>query len=70
MERFTPAQRLARFTVFFSMAVLLAVSMRTVSVIPEFLWDAPQQMADLFGACGRRTRPATPSTSTVRSSKP
>jgi phosphonate transport system permease protein len=47
-ERFTPAQRLARFGVFLSMAVLLAVSMRTVSVIPEFLWDAPTQMADLF----------------------
>ncbi|WP_028586604.1 phosphonate ABC transporter, permease protein PhnE [Desulfocurvus vexinensis] len=47
-ERFTPAQRLARFAVFLGLGVLLAVSLRTVSVIPEFLWDAPTQMADLF----------------------
>ncbi len=47
-ERFTPAQRLARFTVFLGMAILFAISLRKVQVIPEFLWDAPEQIADLF----------------------
>jgi len=47
-ERFTQAQRLARFTVFLCLAMAFAASLRTVSIIPEFLWDAPTQMADLF----------------------
>lgn len=47
-ERFTPAQRLARFTVFLGGAILFVVSLRTVRIIPEFLWDAPQQVADLL----------------------
>ncbi|HKK34331.1 MAG TPA: phosphonate ABC transporter, permease protein PhnE [Desulfomicrobiaceae bacterium] len=48
-ERFTPAQRLARFTVFLLVGVAFAVSIRTVEVIPEFLYDAPQQVSDLLG---------------------
>jgi phosphonate transport system permease protein len=47
-QRFTPAQRLARFTVFLAAAMALAVSMRTVQIVPEFLYDAPEQMADMF----------------------
>ncbi|MBU1001054.1 MAG: phosphonate ABC transporter, permease protein PhnE [Proteobacteria bacterium] len=47
-QRFTPAQRLARFTVFLGLAMAFAVSLRSVSIIPEFLLDAPAQMADLF----------------------
>jgi len=47
-HRFTRGERLARFTVFLGFAVALAVSMRTVQIIPEFLYDAPTQVADLL----------------------
>jgi phosphonate transport system permease protein len=47
-ERFTPAQRLARFTIYLAVVVALVVSMRTVQIVPEFLYDAPTQMADMF----------------------
>ncbi|MBM9511105.1 phosphonate ABC transporter, permease protein PhnE [Desulfogranum marinum] len=48
-NRFTLAQRLARFTVFLGFAVALSASLRTVEVIPEFLYDAPTQVIDLLG---------------------
>ena len=47
-QRFTPAERMARFVVFLVAAILLAWSFRTVEIIPEFLMDAPEQVADLF----------------------
>lgn len=47
-QRFTPAQRLARFTVYLGAVLALAVSLRTVHVVPEFLYDAPGQMGDMF----------------------
>ncbi len=47
-HRFTAAERLARFAVFLGFAVALSVSLRTVQVIPEFLYDAPEQVADLL----------------------
>lgn len=47
-NRFTPAERMARFVVFLVAAMALAWSFRTVEIIPEFLADAPTQMADLF----------------------
>ncbi|PID77493.1 MAG: phosphonate ABC transporter, permease protein PhnE [Deltaproteobacteria bacterium] len=47
-ERFSFGERLARFSVFLGFALALAYSMRTVEVIPEFLYDAPAQVADLF----------------------
>lgn len=47
-HRFTAGERFARFTVFIGFAVALSVSIRTVEVIPEFLYDAPTQVADLF----------------------
>lgn len=47
-ERFTPAQRLARFTIYLATVIALVVSMRTVQIVPEFLYDAPAQMADMF----------------------
>jgi phosphonate transport system permease protein len=47
-ERFTPAQRLARFSIYLAAVVALVVSMRTVQIVPEFLYDAPTQMADMF----------------------
>ena len=47
-QRFTPAQRLARFAVYLGAVMALVASMRTVEIIPEFLYDAPTQIADLF----------------------
>lgn len=47
-ERFTRSERFARFSVFLGFAIALSVSMRTVEVIPEFLYDAPTQVADLL----------------------
>jgi phosphonate transport system permease protein len=47
-QRFTFAERLRRFAVFLGFAVALSVSLRTVQVIPEFLLDAPTQVADLL----------------------
>ena len=47
-ERFTFRERMARFAVFLGFAIALSISMRTVEVIPEFLYDAPTQIADLL----------------------
>ena len=47
-RRFTPAQRLARFAVYLAMVTAIVVSVQSVEVIPEFLLDAPEQMADLL----------------------
>ncbi len=47
-ERFNFRQRMARFTVFLGFALALSLSLRTVEVIPEFLWDAPTQVIDLL----------------------
>jgi phosphonate transport system permease protein len=47
-QRFTPAQRMARFTVFLLMTALFVFSLRSVEIIPEFLYDAPDQVGDLF----------------------
>jgi phosphonate transport system permease protein len=46
--RFSPRQRLARFAVYLFVVAALVASLRTVDVIPEFLGDAPAQMADLL----------------------
>ncbi len=47
-RRFTPAQRAARFSVYFFIVAAILASARAVEVIPEFLYDAPEQMQDLF----------------------
>ena len=47
-RRYTPAQRLGRFALYFGIVAACVVSLRTVQIIPEFLYDAPEQMADLF----------------------
>lgn len=47
-QRFTTGERLARFAVFLGFAVALSVSLRTVQIIPEFLYDAPTQVKDLL----------------------
>src|SRR5437868_2840843 len=47
-RRFTPAQRIARFAVYLAIVTAIVVSIQTVEVIPEFMLDAPEQMADLL----------------------
>ena len=47
-RRFTRAQRLGRFALYFGIVAACVVSLRTVEIIPEFLYDAPEQVADLF----------------------
>ena len=46
-QRFTPLQRLSRFSFYLFTVVALVASLRTIDVIPEFLYDAPDQMVDL-----------------------
>jgi len=48
-QRFTPMRRLSRFAFYLFAVAALVVSLQTIDVIPEFLYDAPAQMADLFG---------------------
>ncbi len=47
-RRFTPGQRIARFAVYLGMVIAIVASIRSVEVIPEFMLDAPEQMADLL----------------------
>ncbi len=47
-RRYTPRERLGRFALYFGLVFAIVASLRTVQVIPEFLYDAPEQMADLF----------------------
>ena len=47
-NRFTLAERMARFTVYFAVVAAIAASLQTVQVIPEFIYDAPEQMADML----------------------
>jgi phosphonate transport system permease protein len=47
-RRFTPMQRLSRYAFYLFTAVAVVVSLRTIEIIPEFLYDAPEQMRDLF----------------------
>lgn len=46
-QRFTPLQRLSRFAFYLFAVAALVASLRTIDVIPEFLYDAPDQMVDL-----------------------
>ena len=47
-QRYTRRERLARFALYFGIVLACVVSMRTVQIIPEFLYDAPEQVADLL----------------------
>ncbi|MCC6379874.1 MAG: phosphonate ABC transporter, permease protein PhnE [Burkholderiales bacterium] len=47
-HRFTPGQRLARFAITLAIVAAIVASIRSIEVIPEFLVDAPEQMADLL----------------------
>ncbi len=46
--RFTPTERIARSMVYIVVVVAVIWSLKTVEVIPEFLYDAPEQTADLL----------------------
>lgn len=48
-QRFTALQRLLRFVVWLAIVAALVQSARHVEIIPEFLYDAPEQMGDLLG---------------------
>jgi len=47
-RRYTPRERLGRFALYFGVVFACVLSLRTVEIIPEFLYDAPEQMADLL----------------------
>jgi phosphonate ABC transporter permease subunit PhnE len=47
-RRFTAAERIMRSAFYVLVLVATVWSLRTIDVIPEFLYDAPQQTADLF----------------------
>lgn len=47
-QRHTPLQRLFRFAVWLAIVAAIVQSARHVEIIPEFLYDAPEQMGDLL----------------------
>lgn len=47
-KRFTLQERLSRFAVYFIIIMSLIWSMQSVEVIKEFLFDAPEQLMDMF----------------------
>ena len=47
-RRFTPAERIGRFVVYLCVVAAVVASLRSVEVIPEFLYDAPEQIADML----------------------
>jgi phosphonate ABC transporter permease subunit PhnE len=47
-QRFTPTERIMRSAFYLITLIAVVWSLRTVAVIPEFLYDAPQQTVDLF----------------------
>ena len=47
-QRFTPAERSMRSAFYLITVIAVVWSLQTIAIIPEFLYDAPQQTADLF----------------------
>lgn len=47
-ERFTRTERVARFAAYLAIVAAIIASLRTVEIIPEFVYDAPQQIGDLL----------------------
>jgi phosphonate transport system permease protein len=47
-HRFTFSQRIARFAVYLAAVAAIVAAARSVEVVPEFLADAPEQVADLL----------------------
>lgn len=52
-QRHTLGQKMARMALWLVIAVAVMLSLRSINVIWEFLWDAPEQMMDM----GRRMWP-------------
>ena len=47
-QRFTPAERVMRSAFYIVVLIAIVWSLRSIEIIPEFLYDAPQQTVDLF----------------------
>ena len=47
-RRFTPAERLARFSVYLGIVAAIVASLQSIEIIPEFLYDAPEQIGDML----------------------
>jgi phosphonate ABC transporter permease subunit PhnE len=47
-QRFTPLERSMRSAFYVITVIAVVWSLQTIAIIPEFLYDAPQQTADLF----------------------
>ncbi len=47
-QRFSPVERAMRSAFYLTALIAIVWSLRSVEVIPEFLYDAPQQTFDLF----------------------
>ena len=52
-QRFTLAEKLARFAVYIAIVAAVGWAAHSVEIIVEFIWDAPEQIADM----GRRMWP-------------
>jgi phosphonate transport system permease protein len=46
--RYSSGERIARSVIYIITAIAVVWSIKTIEVIPEFLYDAPEQAADLF----------------------
>lgn len=47
-QRFTPRQRIMRWLLWLAIVAATVWAVRSIDIIPEFLIDAPEQMADLL----------------------
>jgi len=47
-QRFSPMERTLRSAFYLIALIAIVWSLRSIEIIPEFLYDAPQQTADLF----------------------
>lgn len=47
-RRFTPRERAGRSAVYIATVLAVVLSLRSIQIIPEFLRDTPEQIADLF----------------------
>jgi phosphonate transport system permease protein len=47
-QRFTPEQKILRFAFYFFVVAAVVFSLKSVEIIPEFLYDAPAQLKDFF----------------------
>jgi len=47
-QRYSAGQRLLRFMLYLLVVAAIVQALRSVEIIPEFLYDAPEQMADLL----------------------